>query len=54
MVIFGEEPRVKLGRLSNKTPKIVVTSTNFNFKMGEECLSRQLMRWRNHKNTAIG
>jgi len=39
MVYFGEEPRVKLGRFSNKAPKIAVTSTYGNSKSGEECLS---------------
>jgi len=54
MVYFGEEPRVKLGRFSNKAPKIAVTSTYGNSKSGEECLSSQLMRGRNHKNTLGG
>jgi len=51
---LGEEPRVKLGRLSNKISKVVVTSTNFNSKMGEECLSSQLVGGRNHQNTLCG
>jgi len=38
MVYFKEEPRVKLGRFSNKSPKIAVASTNGNSKSGEECL----------------